>query len=109
MKEMPLPKTSRHSLPPAGELPGSLKRSPKEAQDTFTRALARAVQAYGEGDQAVRAAYAEFKRTFEKRGDQWIPKQGSSQSGKVVNASLSGLLGDVAYVAVGWCWRQPHR
>ena len=30
-----------------------------------------------EGDQADRAAYAEFKRTFEKRGDHWIPKQAS--------------------------------
>jgi hypothetical protein len=72
---MPLPKTSRRDLPPAGELPGTLQRSPKEAQETFTRALTSAVQAYGEGDQALRAAYAEFKRTFEKRGDHWIPKQ----------------------------------
>ena len=70
-----MPKSSRHSLPPAGELPGTLRRSPEQARQTFTRALASAVQAYGEGDQAVRAAYAEFKRTFEKRGDHWIPKQ----------------------------------
>jgi len=61
---MPVPKTRRHSLP-AGELPETLKRSPEEAQQTFTRALASAVQASGEGDQAVRAAYAELKRTFE--------------------------------------------
>ncbi len=67
------PKSSRHSLPPAGELPGTLKHSPEEARDTFTRALASAVQASGEGDQAPRAAYAELKRTFEKRGDHWIP------------------------------------
>jgi hypothetical protein len=52
-----VPKTRRHSLP-AGELPETLKRSPEEAQQTFTRALASAVQASGEGDQAVRAAYA---------------------------------------------------
>lgn len=70
-----MPKTSRCSLPPPGELPGTLKRSPKTAQEMFTRALADAVQEYGEGDQAYRAAYAEFKRTFEKRGDHWIPKQ----------------------------------
>jgi ChaB len=73
---MPVPKTSRHSLPPAGELPGTLRRSSEEAQQTFTRALARAVQACGEGDQAVRAAFAEFKRTFEKRSDHWIPQTG---------------------------------
>ncbi len=70
-----MPKTSRYSLTSAGDLPGTLKRSPQEAQETFTRALASAVQTYGEGDQASRAAYAEFKRTFEKRGDHWIPKQ----------------------------------
>ena len=72
------PTTSQRGLAPAGELPGTLKRSSKEAQATFTAALARAVQAYGEGDQANRAAYAEFKRTFEKRGDHWIPRQSLS-------------------------------
>jgi hypothetical protein len=70
-----MPRSSWHGLTPAGELPGTLKRSPAEAQETFTRALAGAVQAYGHGDEALRAAYAEFKRTFEKRGDHWIPKQ----------------------------------
>jgi hypothetical protein len=57
-----MPRSSRHGLTPAGELPGTLKRSPAEAQETFTRALAGAVQAYGHGDEALRAAYAEFKR-----------------------------------------------
>ena len=79
---MPVPKTSRHSLPPAGELPGTLRRSSEQARQTFTRALARAVQAYGEGDQANRAAYVEFKRAFEKRGDHWIPKQASPAGGQ---------------------------
>ena len=72
MTQMPRPTTSQRGLAPAGDLPGTLKRSSKEAQETFTRALASAVQAYGEGDQANRAAYAEFKRTFEKHGDHWI-------------------------------------
>ena len=76
------PRASRRDLAPAGELPGTLKRSSKEAQQTFTRALTSAVQAYGEGDQANRAAYAEFKRTFEKRGDHWIPKQASPAGGQ---------------------------
>jgi anti-anti-sigma factor len=75
------PQTSRPGQAPAGELPGTLKRSSKEAQQAFTRALTRAVQAYGEGDQANRAAFAEFKRTFEKRGDHWIPKQASLTAG----------------------------
>jgi anti-anti-sigma factor len=61
----------------AGDLPGTLKRSSKEARQSFTQALTSAVQVHGEGDQAFRAAYAEFKHTFEKRGDHWIPKQAS--------------------------------
>lgn len=69
-----MPKTSRYSLQPAGELPGTLQRSPKEAQEMFIKALASAVQAYGQGDQAVRAAYTELKQRFEKCGDHWIPK-----------------------------------
>jgi hypothetical protein len=77
MKEMPVPKSSRHSLPLAGEMPDTLERSSEGARQTFTRALTSAVQVYGEGDQAFRAAYAEFKRTFEKCGDHWIPKQAS--------------------------------
>jgi anti-anti-sigma factor len=70
------PKTSG-GLGLAGALPGTLERSSKEAQQSFTRALASAVQVHGEGDQAFRAAYVEFKHTFEKRGDHWIPKQAS--------------------------------
>ncbi|MGH3191871.1 MAG: ChaB family protein [Streptosporangiaceae bacterium] len=69
-----VPNPSRGQAP-GGELPGTIKRSSKEAQETFARALASAVQVYGEADQALRAAYVEFKRTFEKRGDCWIPKQ----------------------------------
>jgi hypothetical protein len=72
---MPLPSSSRYSVPLAGELPATLKRSSKEAQETFTWALAAAVQVHGGGDQANRAAYAEFECTFEKRGDYWIQKQ----------------------------------
>jgi hypothetical protein len=75
-----MPKARRRSLAQAGELPGTLKRSSKEAQETFTKAHDSAIRTYGEGDQADRAAYAEFKRKFEKRGDHWIPKR-SADSG----------------------------
>lgn len=75
-----MPKIRRRGLAQGGELPGTLKRSSKEAQETFTKARDSAVRTYGEGDQADRAAYAEFKRKFEKRGDHWIPKR-SADSG----------------------------
>jgi hypothetical protein len=70
-----MPRTRRRGLAQAGDLPRTLKRSSKEAQETFTKAHDSAVQAYGEGDEANRATYAEFKRKFEKRGDHWIPRQ----------------------------------
>jgi ChaB len=70
-----MPKTRRRGLAQGGELPGTLKRSSEEAQETFTKAHDSAVETYGEGDQADRAAYADFKQKFEKRGDHWIPRQ----------------------------------
>ena len=72
-----MPKTSRYLVTryPVTELPGTLQRSCREAQDAFLRALDDAVRTHGEGDQAYRAAYTALKRDFEKRGDHWIAKQ----------------------------------
>jgi len=78
----------------AGELPATLKRSSKQAQETFTRALASAAQVHGQGDQALRAAYAEFKRTFEKRGDHWIAKQAPAPGG-LASSESAAHPGDV--------------
>jgi cation transport regulator ChaB len=69
-----MPRSRRSGQPQAGELPGTLRRSSKEAQETFKEAHDRAVQTYGAGDQASRVAYAELKKKFEKRGDHWIAK-----------------------------------
>jgi cation transport regulator ChaB len=56
------------------ELPSTLKRSPKKAQDTYEKTHDRAVQEYGEGERAHRTAYASLKHSFEKVGDRWEPK-----------------------------------
>ena len=69
-----MPKTSRSGQSHTGKLPGTLRRSSKEAQETFTKAHDSAVQTYGEGDRADRAAYSALKHRFEKRGDHWIAK-----------------------------------
>ena len=95
-----MPKIRRRGLAQGGELPGTLKRSSKEAQETFTKARDSAVRTYGEGDQADRAAYAEFKRKFEKRGDHWIPKRAADSrdllarqgAGKVPREFISGFF-----------------
>jgi hypothetical protein len=69
-----MPRTSRAGQAGAGEMPGTLKRSSKEAQEAFAQARNSAVRTYGEGDEAQRAAYATLKEKFEKRGDHWIAK-----------------------------------
>jgi hypothetical protein len=69
-----MPKNSRSGQPRPDELPGTLRRSSREAQETFIKAHDSAVQTYGEGDRADRAAYSELKQKFEKRGDHWIAK-----------------------------------
>jgi ChaB len=68
-----MPRSRRYHLP--GDLPATLRRSCREAQEAFTRAYEEAVQAYGEGDQAWRAAFTALKREFEKRGDHWIARR----------------------------------
>ena len=66
---------SRRYSRTGNELPATLRRSCREAQDTFTRARDSAVQVHGETDHADRAAFTVLKEEFEKRGDYWIAKR----------------------------------
>ncbi|MFF4989481.1 ChaB family protein [Streptosporangium saharense] len=61
-------------MPVRQELPETLKRSPKKAQDTWIKAHDSAVEQYGEGERAHRTANAALKHSFEKVGDHWEPK-----------------------------------
>jgi hypothetical protein len=63
------------------ELPGTLQRSCREAQQTFLAALDDAVRTQGAGDQAQRIAYLALKQKFEKRGDHWIAKDNPADGG----------------------------
>ena len=56
-------------------MPGTLERSPKKAQDTYAETLVSAVEQYGDGERAHRTALASLKHSFEKVGDHWEPKQ----------------------------------
>jgi len=67
-------RSSRYGSLPADELPGTLQRSCAEAQAVFLEARQKAIQAYGEGDEADRAAYTALKVQFEKCGDHWIAR-----------------------------------
>jgi cation transport regulator ChaB len=61
-------------MPAAQDLPRTLKRSPKKAQETWLKTHDSAVESYGEGERAHRTAFSALKHSFEKVGDHWEPK-----------------------------------
>jgi hypothetical protein len=67
-------------MPAAQDLPGTLKRSPKKAQETWVKTHDSAVETYGEGQRAHRTAFSALKYSFEKVGDHWEPKDHSGPS-----------------------------
>jgi cation transport regulator ChaB len=78
-------------------MPGTLKRSPKKAQDTYVKAHDSAVKEYGEGERAHRTALAAVKHSFEKVGDHWEPKAEKGPS----DAKAAGGRGTRAKTAGG--------
>ena len=84
-----MPKTTQSGQPRQEELPGTLRRSPEEAQETFAKAHDSAIQTYGEGERAYRVAYGALKHKFEKVGDHWEKKQGLP-SGRTHAAGTAG-------------------
>jgi hypothetical protein len=62
-------------MPARQEMPSTLRRSPRKAQETWAKTHDSAVGEYGEGEQAHRTAYASLKHSFEKVGDHWEPKE----------------------------------
>lgn len=69
-------------MPASKELPSTLQRSPKRAQETWSKAHDSAVKEYGEGQRAHRTAFAALKHSFEKVGDHWEPKGRKGPSDK---------------------------
>jgi cation transport regulator ChaB len=80
------------------ELPATLKRSPKKAQETYSATHDSAVETYGEGERAHRTAFASLKHSFEKVGDHWEPKdeKGPSDAQAAEQAPRSRSDGDTA-------------
>ncbi|GAB7039312.1 MULTISPECIES: ChaB family protein [Catenuloplanes] len=62
-------------MPAREDMPSTLKRSPKKAQDTYAKTHDSAVEQYGEGERAHRTAFSAVKHSFEKVGDHWEPKE----------------------------------
>jgi cation transport regulator ChaB len=69
-------------MPAQQELPSTLRRSSKKAQRTWSKTHDSAVETYGEGERAHRAAFAAVKHSFEKVGDHWEPKEEKGPSDK---------------------------
>jgi cation transport regulator ChaB len=61
-------------MPAKEELPSTLQRSPKKAQETWSKTHDSAVETYGEGERAHRTAFSALKHSYEKVGDHWEPK-----------------------------------
>jgi hypothetical protein len=57
------------------DIPSTIQRSDKKAEDTWAKAHDSAVDSYGEGERAHRTAFSALKHTHEKVGDHWEPKE----------------------------------
>lgn len=69
-------------MPASEEMPSTIARSPKHAQEVWSAAHDSAVESYGEGERAHRTAFAALKHQFEKVGDHWEPKERPGPSDK---------------------------
>jgi cation transport regulator ChaB len=78
------------------DLPGTLKRSPKKAQETYAKSLDSAHETYDSEERAHRTAFSAVKHSFEKVGDHWEPKDHKGPSdekakgGRGTNAKTAG-------------------
>ncbi|MEE6263847.1 ChaB family protein [Plantactinospora sonchi] len=86
-------------MPARKEMPSTLRRSPKKAQDTWAKAHDSAVESYGEGERAHRTAFAAVKHSFEKVGDHWEGKgrkgPSDAQAARTRPARSTGTAGGV--------------
>jgi cation transport regulator ChaB len=56
------------------DVPSTIERSDRHAQEIYTKAHDSAVESYGEGERAHRTAFAALKHSYEKVGDHWEAK-----------------------------------
>jgi cation transport regulator ChaB len=69
-----MPKTRKSGEPIKSEPPSTVRRSSREARETFDKAHDSAAETYGEGERGHRVAYSALKHKFEKKGDLWVEK-----------------------------------
>jgi hypothetical protein len=61
-------------MPASQDMPSTVARSSRKAQDTWMKTHNSAIKEYGTGRRAQQTAYAALKHSFEKVGDHWEPK-----------------------------------
>lgn len=69
-----MPKVTKKGKVRTDELPSTIQRSDKKAQETYAKTLDSAEDQYGDGERAHRTAYSALKHTHEKVGDHWEQK-----------------------------------
>ena len=67
-------------MPANKDLPSTVARSGRKAQETWGKTHDSAVEQYGEGERSHRTAFAALKHTHEKVGDHWEQKDGKGPS-----------------------------
>jgi len=67
-------RTAKGRTDKGADIPSTIQRSGKKAQETWASAHDSAVDSYGEGERAHRTAFSALKHTHEKVGDHWEPK-----------------------------------
>ena len=66
-----MPKTTRSGTPKKDELPSTLQRSGRKAQQTFAETYDSAMEQYDDERRSYQTAFASLKHTHEKVGDHW--------------------------------------
>src|SRR3954447_9903374 len=72
--------SSQKKTDKGSDIPSTIQRSGKKAQETWSKTHDSAVDSYGDGERAHRAAFSALKHTHEKVGDHWEPKEQAGPS-----------------------------
>jgi cation transport regulator ChaB len=62
------------------DIPSTIARSDRHAQEIYTKTHDSAVETYGEGEHAHRVAFASLKHSYKKVGDHWEQKSARGPS-----------------------------
>lgn len=85
-----MPKTTKAGKAKKEELPSTLQRSEKHAQQTFAKAHDSAAEQYGDPARAHQVAFAALKHSYEKVGDHWERKEGGKRGPSDARAEQGG-------------------